>query len=172
MQCAVMEFARNVCGLAGANSTEFEDATAHPVIDLMATQRDVRAKGGTMRLGAWECVLSEGTHARRAYGQDSISERHRHRYEYNNRYREAMAAKGLVFSGLSPDGELVEIVELRDHPWFVACQFHPEFQSTPLAAHPLFREFVRASVARGAGSRSKTGTKWKKGASSAGKRLS
>jgi CTP synthase len=153
MQCAVMEFARNVCGLAAANSTEFDAATPNPVIDLMETQRGVKAKGGTMRLGAWECVLAEGSRVRQAYGGDRVRERHRHRYEYNNRYREAMAARGLVFSGLSPDGELVEVIELLDHPWFVACQFHPEFQSTPLAAHPLFREFVRASVAAGASAR-------------------
>jgi CTP synthase len=153
MQCAVMEFARNVCGLAGANSTEFDAATPNPVIDLMETQRGVKAKGGTMRLGAWECVLAEGSRVRHAYGADRAWERHRHRYEYNNRYREAMAGQGLVFSGLSPDGELVEVIELRDHPWFVACQFHPEFQSTPLSAHPLFREFVRASVAAGASAR-------------------
>jgi CTP synthase len=151
MQCAVMEFARNVCGLAGANSTEFDEAAPHPVIHLMESQKTVRAKGGTMRLGAYPCALSEGTHGRAAYGRAAVSERHRHRYEFNNAYREAMAKKGLVFGGLSPDGELVELVELKDHPWFVACQFHPEFRSTPLEAHPLFRGFV-AAAKRGMGS--------------------
>jgi CTP synthase len=146
MQCAVMEFARNVCGLAGANSTEFEEQTAHPVIHLMESQKTVRAKGGTMRLGAYPCALKDGTHARAAYAGASVSERHRHRYEFNNAYREVMAREGLVFSGLSPDGELVELVELKGHPWFVACQFHPEFQSTPLKAHPLFSGFVAAAV--------------------------
>ena len=146
MQCAVTEFARNVCGLAGANSTEFDPASAHPVIDLMETQRAVHAKGGTMRLGAYDCRLLEGTRAHAAYGRTAIAERHRHRYEFNNRFREELAARGLIFSGLSPDGALVEIVEVRDHPWFVACQFHPEFQSTPLAAHPLFRDFVGAAL--------------------------
>jgi CTP synthase len=170
MQCAVMEFARNVCGLDGANSTEFNESTAHPVINLMAGQRDVHAKGGTMRLGAWECVLADGTRARQAYGQDSIRERHRHRYEFNNKYREVMAERGMVFAGLSPDGELVEVVELRAHPWFVACQFHPEFQSTPLEAHPLFREFVRASLARGAGAKGRAVAGDRKTASRAGKR--
>jgi CTP synthase len=146
MQCAVMEFARNVCGLAGANSTEFEEQTAHPVIHLMESQKTVRAKGGTMRLGAYPCALKDGTHARAAYAGASVSERHRHRYEFNNAYREVMAREGLVFSGLSPDGELVELVELKGRPWFVACQFHPEFQSTPLKAHPLFSGFVAAAV--------------------------
>jgi CTP synthase len=145
MQCAVMEFARNVCGLAKANSTEFDEAAPHPVIHLMESQRGVVAKGGTMRLGLYPCELREGTKSRAAYGAAGVRERHRHRFEFNNAYREAMAAKGLVFSGMSPDGELVELIELRDHPWFVACQFHPEFQSTPLAAHPLFRGFVAAA---------------------------
>jgi CTP synthase len=148
LQCAVTEFARNVCGLAGANSTEFDPATPHPVIDLMETQRGVTKKGGTMRLGKWTCRLERGSRARAAYGADAVDERHRHRYELSNHYRETLAERGMRFSGLSPDGELVEIVELPDHPWFVACQFHPEFQSTPLAAHPLFREFVAASAAR------------------------
>jgi CTP synthase len=155
MQCAVMEFGRNVCGLKGANSTEFDAKTAHPVIDLMESQRDLRDLGGSMRLGGWDCTLAKGSRARAAYGEGSVRERHRHRYEFNNRYREEMAARGMSFSGLSPDNRLVEIVELPSHPWFVACQFHPEFQSTPLHAHPLFREFVRASLAkRGKGARS------------------
>jgi CTP synthase len=137
-----------VCGLKGANSTEFDAATPHPVIDLMESQKAVTEKGGTMRLGAWPCVLRPDTHAMRAYGKAQIAERHRHRYEFNNGYREQMEARGLAVSGLSPDGKLVEIIELKDHPWFVACQFHPEFQSTPLEAHPLFREFVRAAVGK------------------------
>ncbi|MDI6773821.1 MAG: CTP synthase [Verrucomicrobiota bacterium] len=148
MQCAVMEFGRNVCGLAGANSTEFDERAPHPVIDLMESQKTVKERGGTMRLGAWPCALAPESRARHAYGQNEISERHRHRYEFNNKYREQMEARGLTISGLSPDGKLVEIVELKDHPWFVACQFHPEFQSTPLDAHPLFREFVRAAVVK------------------------
>ncbi len=151
MQCAVMEFARNVCGLPGANSTEFDEKTPHPVIHLMDDQRGVTAKGGTMRLGVYPCALREGTKGRAIYGAAEVRERHRHRFEFNNAYREALAAKGLVFSGLSLDGELVELVELRDHPWFVACQFHPEFQSTPLASHPLFRGFVAAARQRGKG---------------------
>ena len=147
MQCAVMEFARNVCGLAGANSTEFDAGTPHAVIDLMEAQRKITAKGGTMRLGAYPCQLQPGSRAMAAYGGPEASERHRHRYEFNNAFRERMVAKGLVFSGLSPDGRLVEVVELADTAWFVACQFHPEFQSTPLRAHPLFRGFVGAAVA-------------------------
>jgi CTP synthase len=145
MQCAVMEFARNVCGLAGANSTEFDEKTPHPVIDLMQEQREVRDKGGTMRLGAYACTLQEGTKAREAYAEQQVSERHRHRYEFNNKYRDTMKEKGLCCSGLYKDGDLVEIVELSGHPWFVACQFHPEFQSTPMRAHPLFRKFIEAS---------------------------
>ena len=146
MQCAVMEFARSSCGMKDANSTEFKPKTKHPVIDLMEEQKSIQAKGGTMRLGAYTCRLLAGSKAAAAYKTTKAAERHRHRYEFNNAYRETMAAKGFVFSGLSPDKRLVEIVEVKDHPWFVACQFHPEFQSTPLEAHPLFREFVRASV--------------------------
>jgi CTP synthase len=151
MQCAVMEFGRHVCGLDKADSTEFKPETAHPVIHLMESQRGVTAKGGTMRLGLYPCALRDGTRARAAYGAAAVRERHRHRFEFNNAYRDAMAAQGLVFSGLSPDGELVEVVELKDHPWFVGCQFHPEFQSTPLAAHPLFRGFVAAAMKTGKG---------------------
>lgn len=146
MQCAVMEFARNVCGLDKADSTEFREETAHPVIDLMEDQRSIRAKGGTMRLGAYPCVLKEGTKAYEAYGKKEISERHRHRYEYNNKYREIMEKNGLVLSGVSPDGMLVEVIELPEHPWFVASQYHPEFQSSPMNAHPLFRDFIKAAV--------------------------
>jgi len=148
MQCAVMDFGREVCGLAGANSSEFDGQTAHPVIHLMASQRDIHRKGGTMRLGAYPCRLEAGTVAAGCYGMADISERHRHRYEFNNAYRGMMAEKGLVFSGISPDGELVEVIEYPVHPWFVACQFHPEFQSTPMNAHPLFRGFVGAALAR------------------------
>jgi CTP synthase len=146
MQCAVMEFARNVCGMAGANSAEFDEKTQFPVIDLMETQRTVTNKGGTMRLGSYPCALGDGTKAISAYGAKSITERHRHRYEFNNKYREQIGQRGMVLSGLSPDGNLVEIVELREHPWFVGCQFHPEFKSTPLKAHPLFRDFISAAV--------------------------
>ena len=146
MQCAVMEFARNVCGLEKADSTEFREDTPNPVIDLMEHQRAIRAKGGTMRLGAYPCVLKEGSKAYEAYSKLKISERHRHRYEYNNSFRDIMVENGLVLSGLSPDGELVEVVELPNHPWFVASQYHPEFQSRPMKAHPLFREFIKAAV--------------------------
>jgi CTP synthase len=148
MQCAVMDFGREICGLAGANSSEFNGKTPHPVIHMMASQRGIYRKGGTMRLGAYPCRLEAGTMAAGCYGATDISERHRHRYEFNNEYRALMAEKGLVFSGLSPDGELVEVVEYPAHPWFVACQFHPEFQSTPMNAHPLFRGFVGAALAR------------------------
>ena len=148
LQCAVTEFARNVCGLEGANSTEFDAATPHPVIDLMETQRGITNKGGTMRLGSWPCLLEPGSRARAAYGAAEVEERHRHRYEVSDRYRALLAERGMQYSGVSPDGELVEIVELPDHPWFVACQFHPEFQSTPLDAHPLFRAFVAAARER------------------------
>ena len=146
LQCAVSEFARNVCGLEGANSTEFDEKTPHPVIDLMEEQRGVTRKGGTMRLGSWPCRLEPGSRAQLAYGTGEMTERHRHRYELNNKYRDVMRERGMRYSGLSPDGELVEIIELENHPWFVACQFHPEFQSTPLKAHPLFREFVAAAA--------------------------
>jgi CTP synthase len=147
MQCAVIEFARNVCGLDKANSREFDDKSPHPVIDLMDSQADVTDKGGTMRLGAYPCTVLPDTKAHAAYQKTSISERHRHRFEVNNSYREQLAEKGLHCVGLSPDGSLVEIVELEDHPWFVAGQFHPEFQSTPLNAHPLFRDFIAAATA-------------------------
>ena len=146
MQCACIEFGRNIMGLEGAHSSEFDKDTPHPVIDLMADQNDVTEKGGTMRLGAYPCDLAAGTIAKNAYGEDLIHERHRHRYEFNNSYRQQFEDAGGVFSGLSPDGNLVEIFELPDHPWFVSCQFHPEFQSRPVSAHPLFRDFVRASL--------------------------
>jgi CTP synthase len=145
MQCAVIEFARNVCGLSDADSAEFSSKTKNPVIDLMDEQRNITAKGGTMRLGAYPCVLKEGTMAAAAYALPEIQERHRHRYEFNYSYRELFEERGLTVSGVSPDGKLVEIVELGAHPWFVGCQFHPEFKSTPLKAHPLFRDFVKAA---------------------------
>ncbi|MEW6297175.1 MAG: CTP synthase [Thermodesulfobacteriota bacterium] len=148
MQMAVIEFARNVCGLRNANSSEVDPATPHPVIALMDQQKGVAQKGGTMRLGAYPCVLQDGSLAARLYGKKRISERHRHRYEFNNAYRELCAAKGMVFSGLSPDGELVEIIELRNHPWFVGVQFHPEFKSRPFDCHPLFKGFIRAALQR------------------------
>ncbi len=151
MQCSVIEFARNVCGFEGANSSEFDDETPHPVIDLMENQKRISGLGGTMRLGSYPCELLPGTHAHAAYGVSTVHERHRHRYEFNNAYREKMRMRGMVFSGVSPDGALVEIIELQDHPWFVACQFHPEFQSKPLAPHPLFRDFIAQALKQGEG---------------------
>ena len=148
MQTAVIEIARDVCGLEGANSTEFDGDTPHPVVCLLEEQADVTDMGGTMRLGAKPCVLTEGTRAREAYGRDVVDERHRHRYEFNNGYREAFAEAGVRFAGLSPDGTLVEVIELKDHPWFVATQFHPEFKSRPVEAHPLFTGFVAAALKR------------------------
>ncbi len=146
MQMATVEFARNVCGLAGAHTSEFSPNTPHPVVDLMESQRAIKDKGATMRLGAYPCVIKRGTLAHSAYRTDEISERHRHRYEINNRYREVFEKNGLVLSGLSPDGELVEIIEIENHPWFVGCQFHPEFKSTPLNPHPLFRDFIKVAM--------------------------
>ncbi|MCH7707759.1 MAG: CTP synthase [Myxococcales bacterium] len=145
MQFAVIEFARNVANLEGANSSEVDPKTPHPVIDLLPDQRAIEEKGATMRLGDWPCVLVPGTKAFRAYGQERIAERHRHRYEFNPDYRERLEAAGLVVAGASPDGTLVEIIEIEDHPWFVACQFHPEFASTPFRPHPLFVDFIAAS---------------------------
>ncbi|MCS6989208.1 MAG: CTP synthase [Chloroherpetonaceae bacterium] len=142
MQCAVIEFARHVCGLEGANSTEFQKRPKHPVIDLMESQKTVKEKGGTMRLGSYPCVIAEGTKAFQAYGKVLITERHRHRYEVNNAYREILARNGLVFSGLSPDGELVEMIEIPSHRWFVGVQFHPELKSRVHSVHPLFNAFV------------------------------
>ena len=148
MQVAVCEFARNVAGLAGASSSEFDPEGPHSVIDLMSSQEDVTEKGGTMRLGAYPCKLSEGTLAREAYGEELVYERHRHRFEFNNAYRDQLAAAGLVISGISPDERLVEMIELPQdvHPWFVATQAHPEFKSRPTKPQPLFREFVRAAI--------------------------
>jgi CTP synthase len=146
LQIAVIEFARNVGGLAGANSTEFEPSTAHPVIDFLPEQRTITDKGATMRLGAYPCVLVPGTQAAAAYGATEISERHRHRYEVNNAYRDLLTSHGLTISGTSPDRSLVEMIELPDHPYFVGCQFHPEFKSRPQAPAPLFRSFIAASL--------------------------
>jgi CTP synthase len=146
LQMAVIEFARNVAGLKGANSTEMDPSTPYPVVDLMPDQRDVRDKGGTMRLGSYPCVLTPGSKAAAAYGSGEISERHRHRYEVNNDYREALTGNGMLISGASPDRRLVEMVELPQHPYFVGCQFHPEFKSRPQAPHPLFQAFIAASL--------------------------
>ncbi|MFO7152210.1 MAG: CTP synthase [Bacillota bacterium] len=146
MQCAVIEFARNVCGLEGAHSAEFAPQTPHPVIDLLPEQKNVKEKGGTMRLGKYPCRLVAGTNSFEAYGEELIDERHRHRYEFNNEYREVLEKAGMVIAGQSPDGRLVEIIEVKDHPWFVGVQFHPEFKSRPNRPHPLFRDFVRAAL--------------------------
>ncbi|MDI6739739.1 MAG: CTP synthase, partial [Candidatus Edwardsbacteria bacterium] len=151
MQVAVIGFARDVCGLKGAHSTEFNEKTPHPVIDFMPDQRSITNKGGTMRLGAYPCVLKQGLKSRAAYETDEISERHRHRYEVNNDYAARLEAKGMAMAGRSPDGALVEMIELPDHPWFVGCQFHPEFKSRPMRPHPLFRDFVKAAKTHKAG---------------------
>jgi CTP synthase len=159
MQLAVIEFARNVAGLPLADSTEFTPTTPDPVIYLMKEWYDYRAnkiqkrdestdKGGTMRLGAYPCRLARDSKAYAAYGVEQISERHRHRYEFNNSYRKALEDAGIRFAGLSPNGELVEIIEIPQHPWFLACQFHPEFKSRPLDPHPLFASFIHASLAK------------------------
>ncbi len=148
MQMAVIEYARHVAGLERANSSEVDEKTPHPVIDLLPEQRGLREKGATMRLGAYPCVLRPGTKAYEAYGVGQISERHRHRYEFNPDYRDRLSRAGLVLSGTSPDGRLVEVVELEGHPWFLGCQFHPEFKSTPFRPHPLFASFVGAAAQR------------------------
>ncbi len=148
MQVAVVEFARNVCGLQGANSTEIDDATPHPVIDLLATQKAISGLGGTMRLGAYTCKLHEDSHSARAYGAMQVSERHRHRYEFNNAYRDLFQKHGMRLAGSTLDNKLVEIIEAPNHPWYVACQFHPEFKSRPVKPHPLFRDFIAAAKAR------------------------
>ncbi|MEK6693461.1 MAG: CTP synthase [Nitrospirota bacterium] len=157
MQCAVIEFARDVCMLKGANSTEFDESTTHPVIYLMEKWYDYRRKvfhertaesekGGTMRLGAYPCMLKEGSFAYKAFDTKEILERHRHRYEFNNKYRDKLTENGMRISGESPDGELVEIIEIKDHPWFLGCQFHPEFKSRPMEPHPIFRDFIAAAI--------------------------
>ena len=147
MQVACIEFARNVLGMPAANSTEFDEKTPDPVIHMMEHQRGVKVKGGTMRLGAYPCALQPGTKAARAYGVATALERHRHRFEFNNLYRRTFEEKGMKFSGLYAEMNLVEIIELEDHPWFVGVQFHPEFKSKPMAPHPLFREFIQATLA-------------------------
>ncbi len=147
LQCAVIDFARHVCGLDGANSTEFNPQTRYPVIDLMESQRAIKAKGGTMRLGAYDCQITAGSKAFTAYHTHKISERHRHRWEFNNRYRQRLEKNGLKISGINSELNLVEIVELSDHPWFVAGQFHPELKSRINRAHPMFRDFIAAAVA-------------------------
>jgi len=148
MQCAVIEFARDVCGFKGANSTEFKQ-TKYPVISLLAEQKKISDLGGTMRLGAYPCKIRNNTLALKVYGKKLVQERHRHRYEFNNKYRRAFEKKGMVFSGIYPKKNLVEIVEIKDHPYFIAVQFHPEFKSKPDKAHPLFREFIRSALAYG-----------------------
>lgn len=146
MQMAVVEYARNVCGLQKANSSEFDPQTAHPVIDLLPEQRNVTEKGASMRLGAWPCIIEPDSFAYAAYLQRDISERHRHRYEFNNDYKKELTQKGLRITGISPDGRLAEIVEIQNHPWFVGCQFHPEFKSRPTHPHPLFSKFIEAAL--------------------------
>jgi CTP synthase len=145
MQCAVIEFARNACGLTDANSSEFDPSTPHRVIYKLRELRGIDELGGTMRLGSWSARLKPGSFAHQAYGQLEISERHRHRYEFNREYEEILARKGLDLVGVTPDGTYVEIVEIRDHPWFLGCQFHPEFKSRPLEPHPLFKAFIGAA---------------------------
>jgi CTP synthase len=149
MQVAVIEYARTVLGMTGANSSEINSSTDYPVIDLLPEQKEIEDLGGTMRLGLYPCKLQEDSLAMAIYQDELVYERHRHRYEFNNEYREVMGRAGLKFSGTSPDGRLIEIVELADHPWFLAVQFHPEFTSRPNRPQPLFREFVRAAVAQG-----------------------
>jgi CTP synthase len=148
MQVAVIEFARNVLGLEDANSSEFDESSQYKVIDLMPNQRQITDMGGTMRLGQWVCCLTPGTKTAQAYGEPIIFERHRHRYEFNNAYRKRAEAAGMVISGRSADNNLVEIVELKDHPWFVGSQFHPEFKSRPTRPHPLFNGFIVAAKQR------------------------
>ena len=146
MQSAVVEFARNVIGLADAHSTEMEENTPSPVIYLMEDQKNISNKGGTMRLGAYPCIIEEGSNAHQAYQSKQVSERHRHRYEFNNKYRADFEKKGMKATGLNPDNDLVEIVEIQDHPWFVGVQFHPEYKSTVTEPHALFVDFIKASV--------------------------
>ncbi len=145
LQAAVCEFARDVAGLEGATSAEFDNEAAHRVIDLMPEQEDIEDKGGTMRLGAYPCKIAPGTHAYATYGEELVYERHRHRYEVNNAYRDSLTRAGLVISGVSPDERLVEMIEIPDHPWFIASQGHPEFKSRPTKPHPLFMGFVEAA---------------------------
>jgi len=146
MQCAVIEFARNACKLERANSFEFDQETKYPVIHLMPDQEKITDLGGTMRVGTYPCILEKDSLSFKAYGKREITERHRHRYEFNNQFREILTKAGLKLAGLSPDNRLVEIIELEDHPWFVAVQFHPELKSRPTKAHPLFRDLVKAAL--------------------------
>ena len=146
MQMAVVEFARYVCNIEEAHSSEFHEEAKNPIIHIMAEQKKIKSKGGTMRLGAYPCNLEEGTLARRIYGMENLTERHRHRFEFNNAYRKQLQSCGLTLSGINPDSDLVEIVELADHPWFLGCQFHPEFKSRPMEPHPLFESFVGACL--------------------------
>ncbi|MDP4680360.1 MAG: CTP synthase, partial [Cyclobacteriaceae bacterium] len=146
MQCATIEFARNVLNLRGANSTEMDPKAKHPVIDMMEDQKTITAKGGTMRLGAYDCNVIKGTKAYSIYGHAKISERHRHRYEFNNKYLADFEKAGMIASGINPDTNLVEIIELKDHPWFIGSQFHPELKSTVLNPHPLFVKFIKAAL--------------------------
>ena len=148
MQVMCVEFARNVLDLEDSNSTEFDRSTEHPIIDLMLDQRSITDLGGTMRLGLYPCLLQKGTKAAEAYAVPSVDERHRHRFEFNNAYREPFEKNGMVFSGISPDGKLVEIAELADHPYMVASQFHPEFLSRPMRPHPLFVGLIKAAKER------------------------
>jgi CTP synthase len=146
MQVATIEFARNVCGIKDANSTEFDKNAPEPVISLLEEQRGIRNKGASMRLGTWPTKIIQGTLAEKIYGDTEVTERHRHRYEFNMKYRDRMNAKGFVISGTSPDGTLAELIELREHPYFVGCQYHPEFQSKPNKPHPLFKGFIQACL--------------------------
>ncbi len=145
MQIAVIEFARNVCKMKGANSTEFKKRTKYPVISLLTEQKKIKYMGGTMRLGQYKCKLKPGTIARKAYGSPEVMERHRHRYEFNGKYKEIFKKKGMILSGIHPKGQLVEIVELKGHPFYIAAQFHPEFKSKPDRPHPIFTGFIKAS---------------------------
>lgn len=145
MQLATVEFARNIVGLKGAHSSELDPDTLYPIIDLMPDQKNLEIMGATMRLGAYPCKITLGTKAYEAYGEELISERHRHRYEFNNEYKDQLTKEGFIISGISPDGRLVEIIEIENHPWYVACQFHPEFKSRPTKSQPLFREFIKAA---------------------------
>ena len=146
MQCAVVEFARNILNKSDANSTEMNPNTKFPVIDIMENQKNIQNKGGTMRLGAYNCKLEKNSFAHNAYKKDTIKERHRHRYEFNNSYIDEFNSKGMNFSGINPENNLVEIVEIPDHKWFVGVQFHPEYSSTVLKPHPLFSDFVQACI--------------------------
>jgi len=148
MQAAVVQFARSELGLTDATTTEYDPNAANPVISLMEEQKRTNDKGGTMRLGAFECTLASDTNSHRAYGEETVFERHRHRFELNNDYRDQLAEKGLVMAGRNPKLDLIEVVEIADHPWFVGVQYHPEYKTRPLQAHPLFRDFVGAAVAK------------------------